>query len=78
METLFTGIEDFFIGIISRLVLQLLFMGVIQRQVWIVPHWSLTILATLYYFIQVEPLSCLMIGFIAIDYGILAQRYFKK
>jgi len=75
MDFIFTGIEDLFIGLIARIVLQLFLMGIIRKEKWIIPHWSFTTVASIYYFINIEPASFLMIGFISLDYIVAIQRY---
>jgi hypothetical protein len=78
MEILFGGIEELAIGLICRIVTQLFLMGIIQKEKWIVPHWAFTTIASIYYFINIAPASCLMIGFISLDYIVAINRFFER
>ena len=77
--------SDFLSGLVTRFVFNLVICLIFKTDKMFVPHWIFTLSATVFYFvdfengsIDVNPISNVMLGFIAFDFIIAIGRAILK
>jgi hypothetical protein len=77
--------DNFLPGLVVRFVFNLIACAIFKTDKMFIPHWTITTAATVWYVVDfggnaitINPISYLMLGFIAFDYVVYAYRAITK